>query len=310
MVFCTVSDKNYLLKGLAMVHSLRHNAKQAEMLYWLCLDDETYNAVIKMSAKYTITPIHIDSLIKQHPELAMDPNRKSQYGDAYANWCWMLAPFFTWWVMKGPSLPVFYIDADIYFFQSLNFFQEIIAPNNQIMVHSHRNCEIGEYNEKTNPVGYYNVGVVGFNGETGFSALTWWKDMLLSPQNQYAKQYGTCGDQKYLDLFPKIFGQTSVFVFDEELDIAHGAPWNAMKYQFITGYEGKTTHEVTYRGRHAALRFWHFSHFNCNFETGHWQSSVKNEWAPENHHPEVREIYQHYYNVLAIINKKTNTLPV
>jgi hypothetical protein len=41
MKFCTIADKNYLTKALAMYQSLTENLEQFT-LYFLCLDDETF----------------------------------------------------------------------------------------------------------------------------------------------------------------------------------------------------------------------------------------------------------------------------
>ena len=48
----------------------------------------------------------------------------------------------------------------------------------------------------------------------------------MNPQNEYAAKYGTCGDQKYLDLFIPLFGSLHVCVFDREANIQYAAPWN------------------------------------------------------------------------------------
>ena len=43
MKFCTIADKNYLTKALAMYQSLTENLEQFT-LYFLCLDDESGRA--------------------------------------------------------------------------------------------------------------------------------------------------------------------------------------------------------------------------------------------------------------------------
>ena len=48
---CTLSDKNYFRYGLAMHDSLLEQCEQDFTLYYLCLDDETYDTLKEMNLK-------------------------------------------------------------------------------------------------------------------------------------------------------------------------------------------------------------------------------------------------------------------
>lgn len=296
MIICTVADRNYLLKGLAMVQRLRE-LSMSRTVHWLCPDDESYGILIRICHKWNIIPIQASALCKMDPELEKARhNPPSNFGSAYSQWCWTLAPYFTNFCLnnyckKGDE--VFYIDSDIYMLDTAPLHTGIFKKS--IYIHSHRNVMPQNYDPKTNTAGYYNVGVVGFiKNAIGCAASAWWKEVMLNPNNLYREQYGTCGDQKYLDLFPELFGRENIHVMDEdEPTIAHGAPWNAMHYKYYPYYY------VTYDGRNdqELLCFWHFSHFTARFDAHAWASSYNGEWAPEKIHPMVNDLYERYYSV-------------
>ena len=46
---CSLSDKNYLRYGMALYDSLIANCEQEFTLHYLCMDDETYDAISKLN---------------------------------------------------------------------------------------------------------------------------------------------------------------------------------------------------------------------------------------------------------------------
>ena len=51
--FCTLFDKNYLIKGLTMILSLKKFCKNSTF-YVLCLDDKTKNILEKINIKSVV----------------------------------------------------------------------------------------------------------------------------------------------------------------------------------------------------------------------------------------------------------------
>lgn len=45
--YCTLSDKNYLKQGIALIESLKRVSSKDFKIFYLCLDSETYEAVRK-----------------------------------------------------------------------------------------------------------------------------------------------------------------------------------------------------------------------------------------------------------------------
>lgn len=319
MMFCTVADKSYVHKALVMIRSLERHHPGANVA-WLCLDDESYEVAMRMHDEGFIPgfllPCHISKLMRQYKELAELKHNinASQYGDAYSQWCWTLAPFFTWHLGKTynsnpESEPLFYIDADIWF--PVNGKQSIFniifeyAKSHQkgILVHSHRNVDPGKYDTKDTS-GYYNVGIIGFTPDnSGQLALEWWKNIMLNPYNVWAKDYGSCGDQKYLDLLPILFNPDHILEFDAVLPINHGAPWNVRRHIYHPGEQVQYLPSGGgYKPGHG-FDFYHFSHFVHDFENKTWHSNFKGEWDPENAHPYIKQIYEDYFRELYMIHK-------
>lgn len=290
--FCTTSDKNFLLKGLVLYNSLTETVKNPITLHWLCLDEETSDIIEslkKSHEKYAnIIPYKLSEIEKHDDELMAFKNsgHKSKFGDERTNYIWALTPYFINYILKSGEIPknekLIYADSDICFYHDP---QIILTAMNgsSIGIHTHR---FGG-NKKTSESGWYNVGVMVFtNDSVGVKMSDKWKYWCVTPNNKYYETHGTCGDQKYLELFEKYAGILNVSVFDENpaVPLSHRAPW-------CTHEDGKP------------VIFYHFSHFTFNIEKGTWADSINGEWKPARHN----HIFPYYKNYFEEI-KKANTL--
>ena len=291
MYYCTHSDKNYLAKGITLVKNILSHDENA-LIFYLCLDDETYNTVKELD---NVEAIRIRKLEQNYPELLAykQLNHKSNYGDAHSQYCWALTPFLIWHLLHSSFAmfyevkEIIYCDADLYFYDSPIKIAES-CKNKSVGIHSHG---FSSYDPQTNDVGEFNVGCLYFkNNPIGQKVSTTWKNWLLNPQNEYAQKYGTCGDQKYLDLFIPLFGAENICVFDREANILHAAPWNVTNYDYSKPVD---------------LLFYHFSHFNTDFN-GNWRSSNHGEWMPERDIPYIKYLYEQYNNQVTKSNELIN----
>lgn len=288
--FCTHSDQNYLAKGLAMYNSVISTMQEDFTMFYLCLDDKTYNtikALCQRSGYKKLRPIQLNHLFTKKALEKLKSNPRSEYGDEYSQFCWALTPYFTWWLMLymvPDNDELLYCDADLYFYHSPEHIFNACS-NHSVGIHRHR---FSNYNPDTNNVGEFNVGCVYFrNNGAGFKVAEFWKCLMQNPNNEYAKKYGTCGDQKYWDLlYPMFRGNICIFDVDDS-NIAHGAPWNFSHYKFIQ------PDRVSFKEREQLLVFNHFSHFNSDGRE--WRSSNHGEWAPEEQGEEIKKHYQHYF---------------
>lgn len=289
--YCTHSDINYLAKGIALCNSILETDPTAQ-IYYLCMDVLTFDRIFKLFNHKNVTPIYINDLLKKDDKLVQLKNsgHTSNYGNAHSQFCWALTPYFIDYLLNLLTINnLLYCDADLYFYESPQAIFDA-CKYKSVGIHTHG---FSTYDPETNDVGEFNVGCVYFkNDETGKKIANFWADCMLNPQNQYAAKYGTCGDQKYLDLFIPLFGAENIAVFDRDTNpaIKHGAPWKFTNYDFNQPQQ---------------MLFNHFSHFKTDFN-GNWSSSDHGEWAPENYHQKVKEFYIHYNQKVTEANQLIN----
>lgn len=268
MFFCTTSDKNYLVKGLALYQSIERFYGKEFKIYWLCLDDETFDFFTKGkgTAFACVHPIPLKSMEGQDSMITQArKNPGTQWADSNINFIWCITPYFIWWVLQyfldSTATQLMYIDSDILFYQHPQKIFDAVGYKD-IGIHTHRFTPPRKWTE----VGWYNVGVMVFknNKPAAFIANNWMRWCLAHPAaNPYYQDYGTTGDQKYLELIEKKWPE-SICVFDEGTGISHLAPW------------------CTHIDEEKDMCFFHFSHFqfiinSMNYE---WRDSMNGEWNP------------------------------
>lgn len=274
---CTVSDKDYLFKGLAMRQSLIELGVEFD-LYWLCVDYVTYNHLVDRNLKGTI-PILLSELELSDPKLDdARLNPASNYGTQYSQYVWTLTPYFVNYVLHRfirPDQFLFYVDADIFFLQHPSVILEVVGDKS-FGVHTHR---FG-VNRRKIDTGWFNVGVTVFRkNSVGMVISDLWKSWLLDWNNPYREEYGTCGDQKYIELLVDLFGSQTC-IFDKDERISHLAPW-------CTEIQGPVV-------------FFHFSHFT--YDQNKWSDSLKGEWNPSRFE-HIKPYYENYYDKILQVAK-------
>lgn len=224
IIYCTYFDKGFLLKGLALHSSLiRHNPK-AE-LWILTFDKYTENVLKKMSLKGVTVVALKDFEDKQL--LAVKSTRHP------VEYYWTCTPSWILYIMKkNPSVEdVVYLDGDIYFFSNPDMGVKEIG-NKSLLAVEHRFPKGREGMEKT--AGRFNVAFNVFKNNTiGKKCLERWRNQCLDWC--YWKPEGDkLGDQKYLDEWPKLYGEDLVISKNMGVD---AAPWNVSQYK-ITNKNG------------------------------------------------------------------------
>lgn len=278
----TLCDKNYLLKGLALRQSLIELNVDFK-IFWLCLDFETKEKLIKLNDSRLML-FSLDALEEQDEQLRKaKENPPSRYGSQRDNYIWALTPYFVNLILERNFIRrneyLMYVDSDIYFYHSPQVILDTIAGKS-IGIHTHR---FGPTRKKLD-VGWYNVGVTVFKkDEVGMRMAEQWKSWLLDTTNPYYQEYGTCGDQKYLELFRPLAGKINVCVFDERTNISHRAPWCCDEDNKL-------------------VVFFHFSHFNYSTDLSLWSDSIHGEWKPAQH-KHIRPYYEKYFEVIKQVSK-------
>lgn len=213
--YCTLFDKNYLARGLALHHSLEKHAGDYH-LFILCMDDETLTTLPKLK---NVTPISLKEF--EDPKLL---NIKPSH--TIGEYCWTVTPSLMLYLLKNnPKIDLLsYLDADLFFYSSPEpIFEEL--GKDSIMIVPHRFVRWAKATEKT--AGIYNVSMVTLrNNTSGKACATWWRERCLEwCYNRY--ENGQIGDQKYLEVFPKLFKGVHPLVH-----IGGGvASWNLPQYR-------------------------------------------------------------------------------
>jgi hypothetical protein len=279
--FCTTCDYNYLPKGLSLYESLNTLCLKFE-LHWLCIDDKTFDKLQELNLPNVIA-YKLSSLEQENEDLIKAKDIEPRlYGNKYSQYCWCLTPYFINYILKGlkENEKLLYCDADIYFYYSPEIVFDSLDKKS-VTIHTHRFS--GEFDDE-NPAGWYNVGVIGFKKDTiGIDVSESWKGWLLDSSNPYYEKYGICGDQKYLNVFRRIWGENNICVFDEEFNILHLAAW------------------CTHNDLNQSPLFYHFSHFVTDFST--WSDSLHGEWNPSQY-PHIKPLYEDYFNVHIKVKEK------
>ena len=280
---CTVSDINYLIKGLTLYESLLEHSK-GFVLHYLCIDDASYNKLKKFESK-TLIVYNVNDLLYNDVYLMKLKN------DNYRYFCWCLASYFSNYLMDNNIGDIIYIDSDILLHHDI---EKILTPigDREIGIFRHR-----QFKHET-PEGFYNVGVVYFkNGPVSRHILKWWADAVL--HFKYP-ELATCGDQKYLDAFPNMCPDDLIFIDGE---IGHGAPW---QWQLFDYSDYETNGNIIWEGRTQKLIFSHFSQFDFR-ENGYIPSTEHHIYTPLSMYSDNKQlkiIYDDYYDKLKKTKEK------
>lgn len=218
IVYCTYFDKGFLMKGLALHSSLvRHNP--GAKLWVLAFDEYTEKILIKLKLKgVTVVPLRD---FEDKDLLAVKPTRHT------VEYYWTCTPSWVCYVMKNnPSAEhIVYLDGDIYFFSDPDNGVSEIGRKSLLAV-EHRFPKGREGMEAT--AGRFNLAFNVFkNDSVGKKCLERWRKQCLDWC--YWKPEGDkLGDQKYLNEWPKLYGEDLVISKNQGVDTA---PWNISQYK-------------------------------------------------------------------------------
>ncbi len=258
--FCTLFDKNYLIKGLTMIKSLTKYCEDFN-IYVLCLDNKTKNFLEKQKI-HQIKCITIKEV--ENEELISAKNNRTT-----TEYCWTLASSFTWYVVqKNKEINLItYLDADLLFYSNVEpIFKEI--KDSSIAIIEHRFSPEFSYLEIN---GKFCVEWNSFKRDpVGMRCLDNWRKQCLE-WCYYKNENGKMGDQKYLDEWPKKYDSCHIIK-----NLGAGvAPWNYSQYEIIKRDNFIYVNDIN-------LIFYHFHQFqllenNKFFRLGKIYTSIKKE---------------------------------
>lgn len=235
-----LSDIKYLIFGVTLIESLHKTTTIPLTIHYFCMDGETFSILTKLGLR-DVVPYPPNVLFNSSNQQLL----KLKSTD-FRYLCWSLASVFTNYIMQNVSCDsVTYIDSDIEFHKDISLVFDQFGE---------KDCGIFRHrfvrDDEECPYGKFNVGIVYFkNSSSGRNVLEWWSDAVLY---QKYPALATCGDQKYLDEFPKMC--PNIYI---DSNIGHGAPWNWFKYGLNKLRDGN----ISFNGQSQPLVFTHFSKF-------------------------------------------------
>jgi hypothetical protein len=214
--FCTLFNKNYFSRGLALYESLKANTKEFH-LYVFAFDDVTFDTLKNLKLPY-LTPISLHDF-EDEDLLRIKPTRTA------GEYCWTCTSSTILYSIKKFNLPhCTYLDADLYFFFDPKFLIEE-AKDKSVIITEHRYTP--KY-DQSSISGTYCVQFMYFkNDSNGMKVLEWWRNECIKWCHAWVEP-GRFGDQYYLEDW------TSRFEGIHVLQHLGGglAPWNVQQYKF------------------------------------------------------------------------------
>ncbi len=241
--FCTLFDKSYLLKGLALHASLVTHCPSF-VLYIFPFDTETYDALNDMHLKNVV-------IIKQEMFESKDilTIKESRTPGEY---CWTCTPVVIDYIfLNFKESQLTYLDADLCFFSNPERILNELSDSDQVLITAHNYTK--KY-DKTKTNGKFCVQFITFrNTKESLTILHDWKKMCLD-WCYSRKEDGKFGDQKYLDEWPVKYKGVHIMKH-----VGGGvAPWNIQQYKF---FEDNDSVFVKHQSAIFPLVFFHFHQF-------------------------------------------------
>lgn len=219
-LFGTLFYANYLTRALALYRSLEAHVTQPFTLLALCMDDLAAAILSELDLPH-IRILRIGELEVRFSELAaVKPTR------GIGEYSWTCTPAFMRFMLAevGAGESVAYLDADLMFFSDPQpVFDE--WGGNDILIHEHRYAP--QHRHMITTSGTFNVGLVAIrNTPQGVRCLERWYDQCIEICVLDGTR-GLCGDQGYLDEWPKLYDRLTVLQHKG----AGLAPWNIDQYE-------------------------------------------------------------------------------
>jgi hypothetical protein len=223
--FCTLFDRNYASRGLALYRSLERVCMQEFRLTILCIDEETRDLFTRLALP-RVRLLTAEDL--GDPELLEVRKTRPR-----REFCWTCTGPLMLALLRqaGSDEIVTYLDSDLLFFSDLQPVYDELGDKD-IFIHGHRFS--ARYQSYAAASGVFNVGLIAVrNAPQGIACLARWRAQCLEVcELDPAKGY--CGDQKYLDEWPSLYSELATA---EHPGIAL-APWN-VEGRAITKRGGK-----------------------------------------------------------------------
>jgi hypothetical protein len=210
-VIVTHCDIHFLSRAIALILSVRQTSGLREI--WVYTHDEETFRILNTLELQNVKVISSQVLVTNYTELEVCRKTKSKLEFLFA-----LTPFMILHAVEITKRNVWYIDADVYFLNSLTDLENQ-TKDRSILVSAHNFPSRLRMLEK---YGKYNVGVIYVSGDQeSKDTIRWWATKCIEDTSCFSRD-DVYGDQKYLDKFPVLNSKFGVFASLENC----AAPWN------------------------------------------------------------------------------------
>lgn len=211
--YCTLFDRNYLSRGLALHGSLLRHGGDFR-LHVLCLDLATRLALASLALP-RVELISIEDLETWDRDL-----RTAREGRTPPEFYFTCKPVLLGYLLErhGDIDRLSYLDSDLYFFSDAAVVERECAGST-VALTSHRFSELSAGRRR---FGEFNAGWLSV--DSGLEArrfVTWWRDRCIE-WCHLVVEATRFGDQKYLDRVPSLFPGTKI-VSHPGMNLG---PWN------------------------------------------------------------------------------------
>jgi len=211
--YCTLFDRNYLARGLALHRSLmRHGGDFT--LHVLCLDESVRKALCVLDLP-RLEPIPMQALEDWDSEL-----HAARSSRGLVEFYFTCKPSLLAFLLKrGTGFErLAYLDSDLFFFSDAALVEQECADS-PLALTPHR---FSARNSHLRRFGLFNAGWVrvGNNAEA-WRFVSWWRDRCME-WCRIAVEDTRYGDQKYLDQVPGLFPGTKIVLHPG----VNAGPWN------------------------------------------------------------------------------------
>lgn len=212
-LYCTLFDRNYVTRGLALYGSLLRHRKEFRLVV-LCLD-ETTHGILTTLALPNMELVSLSSLEESDPELVRA--RPQRTAVEYYFTCKPVLMKFIAEKHKNARW-ITYLDSDLFYFSDPRLLEREYEGGTVALTPHRFPPRLAERNQ----FGRFNAGWVSAScGEDGRRFIDWWRARCIE-WCRLEVQEDRFGDQKYLDQVPILFSHVTI------LDHvgANLAPWN------------------------------------------------------------------------------------
>jgi len=287
-LFGTLFFANYLTRALALYRSMDVQFRDDFELVCLCMD-EPAAAIIKALKLPRVSLLTLGELEGFDPSLSTVKAERT-----IGEYSWTCTPsFLRYLVERAGDGAAAYLDADLMFFGDPQpLFDE--WEDSDILIHAHRYARRNQYMETNS--GIYNVGLVAMRrSEEADRCLGRWRAQCLEACTVDAER-GLCGDQKYLDEWPRLYRRLTVFQHEG----AGLAPWNVERYELADSERGPTVDGKP-------LIFYHFHAFRILCQDVVGRSLVIPSLGYDFTPSQLRLIYRPYVRALRSADRSVRT---